>query len=83
MNSTFKSKSGKTVGNFLDRYDLFSTGPSSFNIEGHKKFGTAVGCFFSILFIVIVLLYGVATAFFQMRTPIIYEYETEKNNQIS
>ena len=53
-----KAQQGRVIGNFFDRHDMFSSDVPTFNIEGHGKVGTRIGCFFSIVMTVFMLSYG-------------------------
>jgi hypothetical protein len=48
---------GRQVGTVFDRCDIFAHPIVSYNLEGHKKIGTSIGCIFSLLFATVVTAY--------------------------
>jgi len=58
MKSKNSRATGKEIGTFFDRYDLFGTPMQSFNIEGNEQVGTSIGCIFSCILTATVLLFA-------------------------
>ena len=48
----------KEIGNLYDKYDLFAQQIPTFHIEGHKKLGSCVGFFLTVLLTTLVVVYG-------------------------
>ena len=46
------------IGNFYDKYDLFAQEIPSLHIEGHKRLGSCIGYFLTVLLTTLVFVYG-------------------------
>ena len=51
-------KSGRVIGTFFDRRDFFAQKVPSFNMEGQDRVGTSIGCIFSTIMAVCIIMYG-------------------------
>ena len=48
----------KDISKSYDKYDLFAQDIPSFHIEGHKKIGSCIGCYLTVLLTILVVGYS-------------------------